>query len=156
MTKQRIFMEMKSHIYPWDNDSIKLDPFKLSADEKRWLADEINMKITSGPKLSQKYGLSCSALYRYAKQYKNNIFVGVGRGRPRALDDNSVKRIIGEIENDHNMPDTQIAQMIREEYILTRTRRKEYKSILDVDVKMPLKTAKRYMKQFKNYRHGLL
>ena len=149
-------MEVKSHICPWDNGTVTLDPFTLSADEKRWLADEINMKITSGPKLSQKYGLSCSALYRYAKQHKNNIFVGVIRGRPRALDDNSVKRIIGAIEHDHNMSDTQIAQMIKEEYILTRTRRKEYKSTLDVDVEMPLKTVKRYMKEFRNYRHSLL
>ena len=147
---------MESHICPWGNRTVKLDPFKLSTEEKRWLADEINMKITSGPKLSQKYGLSCSALYRYAKQHKNNIFVGVIRGRPRALDDNSVKRIIGAIEHDHNMSDTQIAQMIKEEYILTRTRRKEYKSTLDVDVEMPLKTVKRYMKEFRNYRHSLL
>ena len=64
----------------------------LTAEEKRWLGDQIKERKATAPELSRRYNLPISTLYNFSRSDRSNVHSFAGH--PAVVDDVAKKELI--------------------------------------------------------------
>ena len=114
---------------------------RVSVCQKIALGEEIVSRRSSAAELTKITGIKRALLNKYAWQVRHLKIVQGSRGRPRALDEESIVRINDLMETDGPFDDTSLRGLIKEEYQQTRERR--YGEDAN-RIEAPLRTVNRY------------
>ena len=108
---------------PWGNESVDLRNLRVTKAEKMWLAKQIVESRSSVQELKKIYKISKTQLYFYAQNYRKSTVCHEKAGRPRALDEESIKIIDEYVAENLPVPDFPLRCLIRAEAIETKRRR---------------------------------
>ena len=120
-----------------------------TADQKRWMAGLIISKTETAGSLAKKYHYKRKYLDTIVRRLKIRNKMEDGAGRPRALDEDSVKNCLNSMANNPNMSRDGLISQIKAEYLVSFSKRHPMKSydILasEESICMSRRSIKRYI-----------
>ena len=120
-----------------------------TVDQKRWMAGLIISKTETAASLAKKYHYKRNYLDTIVRRMKIRNKMEDGAGRPRALDEDSVKNCLNSIANNPNMSRDGLISQIKAEYLVSYSKRHPMKlpDILapEESICMSRRSLKRYI-----------
>ena len=120
-----------------------------TADQKRWMAGLIISKTETAGSLAKKYHYKRNYLATIVRRLKIRNKMEDGAGRPRALDEDSIKNCLNNIANNPNISRAGLISQIEAEYLISYCKRHPMKSndilATEVNICMSRRSMKRYI-----------
>lgn len=127
---------------PWGDWRGKLDPSKISAEDRKWLADQIVNGRYTAAKLAKRYQLNRKNLTNWANNVKKGVSLRTKRGRSCAFDSISMKVLTEYVSANPDCTPNELKSVLVDEY--DKSYRRKHISVVTT-VKLPEATCRRYL-----------
>ena len=138
---------------PFGSGNIDLRNRKLTLREKQWIANQFMNGTFSSKELHIKYKIPYSKLHKYVQKVQFGGILYDNAGRPRKLDDISLRVLRQKIIANENMSENELRDLIRDEYRagLRRAYPDEAANLLRKRKALSYKTVVKYARELRDY-----
>ena len=141
-----------AELYPFSEEDPDFQQSPPDTPQRMWIAKSIADGRERGPDLAKRFNSSSHFMRVLVYKYKKGFGLKRSGGRPRALDEVSIKKLDDIIAVDEGVTKNQFRVHLNEEYGSTLSRRRPTKYLALVEKHavrcMPRRTRKRYIVRY--------